>query len=123
MTTHHASSRSIDDTEGGAGGVTFREAIGRLFAAALSGDRHAEAALHVMLAFASDVRVPRTYGAFMQEQRRLGRIHDDDRRIWRNRPITPAVPAPDATAAIATETTTAIPPLPAPAPALVLFDL
>lgn len=51
MSTHHASSRSIDDTEGGAGGDTFREAIGRLFAAALSGDRHAEAALHVMGGF------------------------------------------------------------------------
>lgn len=51
----------------------------------------AEAALRVMLAFAVDVRVPRTYGAFMQEQRRLGRLHDDERRLWRNRVAAPAV--------------------------------
>jgi DNA polymerase-3 subunit epsilon len=83
----------------------------------------AEAALHVMLAFASDVRVPRTYGAFMQEQRRLGRIHDDDRRVWRNRPATPAAPASPAPDAAAATAETAMPPLPAPAPALALFDL
>lgn len=45
----------------------------------------AEAALLVFLAFLPDPRVPRTYGAFLQEQRRLGRIFEDERRIWRSR--------------------------------------
>jgi DNA polymerase III epsilon subunit-like protein len=65
----------------------------------------AEAALHVMLAFAADVRVPRTYGAFMQEQRRLARLHDDDRRIWRNRAAQSAAAA----AAAGTSVTDAAP--------------
>jgi len=43
----------------------------------------AEAALRVLSALASDVRVPRTYAAFIQEQRRLTRIQDDDRKIWK----------------------------------------
>lgn len=45
----------------------------------------AEAALRVLLAFARDARVPRTYGAFMQEQRRLWRLFEDERKIWRSR--------------------------------------
>lgn len=45
----------------------------------------AEAALLVLLEFLSDPRVPRNYGAFLQEQRRLGRLFDDERRIWRSR--------------------------------------
>jgi DNA polymerase-3 subunit epsilon len=47
----------------------------------------AEAALRVLHAFSSDVRVPRTYAAFIQEQRRLGRLHDDERKVWKNRPV------------------------------------
>lgn len=56
----------------------------------------AEAALRIFLAFLRDARVPRTYGALMQEQRRLLRLFDDERRIWRNRPAgTPAAtPSP-----------------------------
>lgn len=46
----------------------------------------AEAALGVFLAFARDPRVPRTYGAFLQEQRRLSRLQDEERRRWRARP-------------------------------------
>jgi DNA polymerase III subunit epsilon len=45
----------------------------------------AEATLRVLAAFTSDVRVPKTYGAFITEQRRLARLHDEDRRFW-NRP-------------------------------------
>lgn len=48
-------------------------------------EHDAEAALRVMLAFMRDTRVPRTYGAFMQEQRRLFRIFEDENRIWRTR--------------------------------------
>lgn len=43
----------------------------------------AEAAAKVHGIFATDPRVPRSYGAFIQEQKRLGRIFDDERRMWR----------------------------------------
>ncbi len=46
----------------------------------------AEAALRVMLALGRDVRVPRTYAAMVQEQRRLAFLQADERRIkWRER--------------------------------------
>lgn len=45
----------------------------------------AEAALKVLYAFATDARVPRTYGALIQEQRRLGRVQEDSFAAWRNR--------------------------------------
>jgi len=44
----------------------------------------AEAAVRVMATFASDVRVPKTYAAFLQEQRRLGRIFEEERVRWRS---------------------------------------
>jgi len=44
----------------------------------------AEAALRVLLAFGRDVRVPRSYAAFVQEQRRLSMSQADARRNkWR----------------------------------------
>ncbi len=44
----------------------------------------AEAALKVMLALGRDVRVPRTYAALVQEQRRLAMAQSDERRLkWR----------------------------------------
>jgi DNA polymerase-3 subunit epsilon len=44
----------------------------------------AEAALRVLLALARDVRVPRAYGALIQEQRRLAFAQADARRLtWR----------------------------------------
>jgi DNA polymerase III subunit epsilon len=43
----------------------------------------AEAALRVLAAFSSDVRVPKTYGAFVSEQRRLSRLFDEDRGRWK----------------------------------------
>jgi DNA polymerase-3 subunit epsilon len=45
----------------------------------------AEAALRVMLALGRDVRVPPTYAAFIQEQRRLSMAQSDERRLnkWR----------------------------------------
>jgi DNA polymerase-3 subunit epsilon len=45
----------------------------------------AEAALRVMLALGRDVRVPRTYAALVQEQRRLAMAQADERRLnkWR----------------------------------------
>lgn len=44
----------------------------------------AEAALRVLLALGRDVRVPRTYAAFIREQRRLAMDQADERRLkWR----------------------------------------
>jgi DNA polymerase-3 subunit epsilon len=43
----------------------------------------AEAAALVLGAFFSDVRVPKAYGAFIQEQRRLARLFDEDRQYWK----------------------------------------
>jgi DNA polymerase-3 subunit epsilon len=43
----------------------------------------ATAALQVLNALARDPRVPRPYGAFIQEQRRLALLHADERRRWR----------------------------------------
>jgi len=45
----------------------------------------AEAALKVLLAFLPDTRVPRAYGAFLHEQRRIYRLFEDERRIWKSR--------------------------------------
>lgn len=44
----------------------------------------AEAALRVLYALGKDARVPRAYGALVQEQRRLGQVQADARRMWRN---------------------------------------
>jgi DNA polymerase-3 subunit epsilon len=49
----------------------------------------AEAALRVLSSFCSDVRVPKTYAAFVQEQRRLARLFDDERRMWRPKTTAP----------------------------------
>lgn len=45
----------------------------------------AEAALRVLLALGRDVRVPRAYGPFIQEQRRLAFAQADERRLrWKS---------------------------------------
>ena len=43
----------------------------------------AEAALRVLYAIAKDARVPRAYGGLIQEQRRLNRLQEEARRLWR----------------------------------------
>lgn len=43
----------------------------------------AEAALLVLYALSKNPRLPKTYGALIQEQRRLSRAQDDVRRMWR----------------------------------------
>jgi DNA polymerase-3 subunit epsilon len=43
----------------------------------------AEAALHVFVKFQEDSRLPKTYGAFLQEQRRLSRSFENERVRWR----------------------------------------
>jgi DNA polymerase III subunit epsilon len=49
----------------------------------------AEAALLVLYAFAKDPRVPRAYGGLIQEQRRLVRMQDEARKLWRKAPASP----------------------------------
>ncbi len=44
----------------------------------------AEAALRVFAKFFEDTRLPRTYGAFLQEQRRLARSFETERVRWRS---------------------------------------
>lgn len=44
----------------------------------------AEAALLVFYALSKDTRMPRAYGALVQEQRRLGLSQQDERRFWKN---------------------------------------
>jgi len=43
----------------------------------------AEAALRVLFALGKDPRMPRAYGALVQEQRRLSQAQADQRRMWR----------------------------------------
>ena len=45
----------------------------------------AEATLRVFDAFRRDPRVPKTYGALVQEQRRLSRLFDEERKAWPGR--------------------------------------
>jgi DNA polymerase-3 subunit epsilon len=64
------------------GEVAARLGIGLETAHRASAD--AEAALRVLLALGRDVRVPRTYAAVVQEQRRLAMVQADERRLkWR----------------------------------------
>ena len=44
----------------------------------------AEAALRVMYALGKDPRMPRAYGALVQEQRRIAQAQADARRMWRS---------------------------------------
>jgi DNA polymerase III subunit epsilon len=44
----------------------------------------AQAAGRVLQVFLTDARVPSSYAAFVQEQRRLGRLHRDERQHWRS---------------------------------------
>ncbi len=50
----------------------------------------AETALQVFLRFREDTRVPKIYGALLQEQRRLARAFDQERMRWRSSPAVPA---------------------------------
>jgi DNA polymerase-3 subunit epsilon len=65
------------------GDVTAR--LGIALEGAHRATNDAEAALRVMYAFAKDVRVPKSYAALVQEQRRLARQQDEERARWRNR--------------------------------------
>lgn len=45
-------------------------------------DAHTAGQVH--LHFLRDARVPNSYAAFVQEQRRLARVHKDERQFWRS---------------------------------------
>ena len=47
-------------------------------------DADAEAALRVLYLLGKDARIPRAYGAMVQEQRRIAQIQSDARRMWRS---------------------------------------
>lgn len=70
----HESSRTLGD-------MTKRLGIELTHAHRATDD--AEAALRVLYAFAKDARVPHAYGSLVQEQRRLNRIQEDARRLWK----------------------------------------
>ncbi|HEX4340399.1 MAG TPA: 3'-5' exonuclease [Polyangiaceae bacterium] len=59
------------------------ERLGIALDKAHSAVHDAEAAAFVHAAFCKHERVPRFYGAFVQEQRRLARLHAEDRQYWR----------------------------------------
>jgi DNA polymerase-3 subunit epsilon len=59
------------------------ERLGIRLEKAHSAVHDAEAAVEVHRAFCSSDKVPRLYGAFVQEQRRLSRLHAEDRQYWR----------------------------------------
>jgi DNA polymerase III epsilon subunit-like protein len=44
----------------------------------------AHTAGRVLYSFFGDSRVPTSYAAFVQEQRRLGRLHKDERQFWKS---------------------------------------
>ncbi len=69
-------------------GKSLGDVAGRLGVAIENAHRasdDAEAALRVFHAFLPDPRVPKTYAAFVQEQRRLDRQHEEERARWRSR--------------------------------------
>lgn len=64
--------------------VEVAERLGVALAQAHRAADDAAATLEVLSAFRRDPRVPRTYAAFVQEQRRLSRLFDGERRnFWR----------------------------------------
>lgn len=68
-------------------GKSLGDVCGRLgieMAQAHRASDDAEAALSVFNALRADARVPSTYAALVQEQRRLARAHDEERARWRS---------------------------------------
>jgi len=63
--------------------VEVAERLGVTLASAHRAADDAAATLEVLTSFRRDPRVPKTYGAFVQEQRRLSRLFDGERQRWR----------------------------------------
>jgi DNA polymerase-3 subunit epsilon len=75
--------RELQKTEKSRTLVEVAERLGVVLDQAHRAADDAVATLEVLGAFRKDPRVPRTYAAFVQEQRRLGRLFDGERRFWR----------------------------------------
>jgi DNA polymerase-3 subunit epsilon len=76
--------RELQKTEKSRTLVEVAERLGVALGQAHRAADDAVATLEVLGAFRRDPRVPRTYGAFVQEQRRLSRLFDGDRQNrWR----------------------------------------
>lgn len=75
--------RELQKDEKGKSLSDVAERLGIALERAHSAAADAEAAAHVLAKFFPDIRVPKTYGAFIQEQRRLARLFDEDRQYWK----------------------------------------
>ena len=76
--------RELQKTEKSRTLVEVAERLGVSLGQAHRAADDAVATLEVLGVFRRDPRVPRTYGAFVQEQRRLSRVFDGDRQNrWR----------------------------------------
>jgi DNA polymerase-3 subunit epsilon len=75
--------RELQKEEKGKSLSEVAERLGVALEKAHSAVHDAEAAMHVLAHFFGDVRVPKAYGAFVQEQRRLARLHAEDMKYWR----------------------------------------
>jgi DNA polymerase-3 subunit epsilon len=75
--------RELQKDEKGKSLSEVAERLGVELSRAHSAAADAEAAMRVLSSFFADVRVPKSYGAFIQEQRRLGRLFDEDRQYWK----------------------------------------
>lgn len=75
--------RELQKDEKGKSLGDVAERVGVTLERAHSAVADAEAAVRILASFSSDVRVPKSYGAFIQEQRRLARLFDEDRQYWR----------------------------------------
>jgi DNA polymerase-3 subunit epsilon len=84
--------RELQEEEKGKSLVEVSGRLGIDIAQAHRATDDAEAAARVMGTFFGDARVPKTYGAFIQEQRRLARLHAEDRAQWRGGRFMGAAP-------------------------------
>ena len=75
--------REIQKTEKSRTLVEVAERLGVTLDKAHRAADDAAATLEVLSVFRADSRVPKTYGAFVQEQRRLSRLFDGERQRWR----------------------------------------
>jgi DNA polymerase-3 subunit epsilon len=75
--------RELQKTEKSRTLVEVAERLGIVLDQAHRAADDAVATLQVLGLFRKDPRVPRTYAAFVQEQRRLGRLFEGERRFWR----------------------------------------
>lgn len=75
--------RELQKTEKSRTLVEVAERLGVTLDKAHRAADDATATLEVLSVFRRDTRVPKTYGAFVQEQRRLSRLFDGERQRWR----------------------------------------